>query len=318
MRENFQGDFPLLRGFWASILFGLLVAVFELYIAPKNYDRLSFAKLFFLRVGFYLIFFTIGALFFTYTTLVLKYGKTFEQFLSAETMTSIKHEVGKGILYLLLTVFLINFVRQINKLLGQQVLYNFMTGKYHKATHEDIIFMFLDLDNSTTIAEEIGEIKYHEFLKNFFSDISDPVIKCDARIFQYVGDEVVFVWKLEEGIKENNCLKLHEKIEEEIKELSEDYQKEFGYVPQFKSALHYGKAVVGEVGKIKSEIVYHGDVVNTTSRILEVAKKNGCNQLISEDLLNVLDMSSISYSEFGTYKLRGKQRDIKLFVLTTD
>lgn len=47
MRENFQGDFPLLRGFWASILFGLLVAVFELYIAPKNYDRLSFAKLFF-------------------------------------------------------------------------------------------------------------------------------------------------------------------------------------------------------------------------------------------------------------------------------
>jgi adenylate cyclase len=39
-------------------------------------------------------------------------------------------------------------------------------------------------------------------------------------------------------------------------------------VPEFKGALHGGNVVVSEVGKYKSEIAYHGDVLNTTSRML--------------------------------------------------
>jgi adenylate cyclase len=36
-----------------------------------------------------------------------------------------------------------------------------------------------------------------------------------------------------------------------------------------KAGAHVGRVVATEVGTIKSEIVFHGDVVNTTARVQE-------------------------------------------------
>lgn len=36
--------------------------------------------------------------------------------------------------------------------------------------------MFLDLNSSTAIAEKLGDEKYHELLKDFFADITNPIL----------------------------------------------------------------------------------------------------------------------------------------------
>jgi len=59
--------------------------------------------------------------------------------------------------------------------------------------------MFIDLNDSTTIAEKIGDIEYNKFLNNFFYDITDSIIENYGRIYRYVGDEVVVSWKLKKG-----------------------------------------------------------------------------------------------------------------------
>ena len=50
---------------------------------------------------------------------------------------------------------------QINNKFGQGVFWNILRGKYNTPREEQRIFMFLDLNASTTIAERLGDKKYH-------------------------------------------------------------------------------------------------------------------------------------------------------------
>ena len=61
---------------------------------------------------------------------------------------------------------------------------------------------------------------------------------------------------------------------EKIESLSGKYQKLYGLVPEFRAGLHYGLATVGEIGKIKKEITYFRDVMNTTSRTQGLCKES--------------------------------------------
>ncbi len=79
--------------------------------------------------------------------------------------------------------------------------------------------MFLDINSSTTIAEELGDQKYHELLKDFFSDITNPIIDNNGEIYQYVGDEVVVAWKYEDGIENGKCIKCFFDIKTQIASL---------------------------------------------------------------------------------------------------
>ncbi len=50
------------------------------------------------------------------------------------------------LIYSVVLSFFVNFVRQIDRLLGQNVLLNYVRGKYQLPLEEELIFMFLDLE----------------------------------------------------------------------------------------------------------------------------------------------------------------------------
>jgi adenylate cyclase len=87
--------------------------------------------------------------------------------------------------------FLINFVRQLNRMLGPGTLVNLLLGRYHRPVAEDRIFMFLDLNDSTAIAAALGPARFNDFKNDFFYDIAEPVLETRGQIYQYVGDEAV-------------------------------------------------------------------------------------------------------------------------------
>ena len=58
----------------------------------------------------------------------------------------------------------------------------------------------MDLNASTTIAEKLGHIKYSEFIRDSFQDINLIVSSFNAEIYQYVGDEIVLTWQIQDGI----------------------------------------------------------------------------------------------------------------------
>ncbi len=219
-------------------------------------------------------------------------------------------------IYTLTIYVLLSFYIQINLLLGEGILAKFLLGKYRKPIAENRIFMFLDIKSSTTLAEKLGLEKYYALLNDFFHEISDPVRSTKAEVYQYVGDEVVFTWKTQDGIDNSNCLKIFYKIQERMNENRKYYKDKYGEVPEFKAGLHYGRVISAQIGDIKREIIYNGDVLNTSARIQEQCNKFDKKLLVSGKLLSLLNIrNEFLIEKLETVKLRGKKNGVELFSL---
>ena len=206
------------------------------------------------------------------------------------------------------------FMVEVNDKYGQGVLKDILLGRYHRPKQQSRIFMFLDIKSSTTIAERLGDIKYFDFLNEFFKDVTDPIVDSMGKIYQYVGDEIVVYWDLKEGRQNNNCVRCFFAIEERIKKHSEKYEQKFGFVPEFKAGYHYGQVTIGEIGVIKKDIVSSGDVLNTAARIQSQCNQYQAKVLVSKDMVDLLNLDSDYHQELiGEIQLRGKQKEVALF-----
>jgi adenylate cyclase len=226
----------------------------------------------------------------------------------------------QGIMNMLWSAFLIsiilNIIKLTSRIIGPRLMMNYVLGMYHKPIEEERIFMFIDINSSTSLAEKMGTKKYHELLNQFFYDIGEPISKSKGEIYQYVGDEVVVTWKMKDGLKNANCIRCYFRIEKQMEKLRPEYIKKFGFCPEFKVGMHGGKVITGEVGRTKTEIVFHGDVINTTERILNQCINLGKRMLISENLLRRLDLLPTIHAEYVTTRLfKGKENEVSLYTL---
>ncbi len=212
--------------------------------------------------------------------------------------------------------FLIVVLSQINSLHRKGELVNFVLGKYNTPREVERIFCFVDLKGSTTIAEKLGHFQIALFLKDYYSDITEALRKTNAQIYQYVGDEIVLSWSYKNGLKNNNLINCFFQMREIIDSLKPKYMRKYGVYPEFRAGLHGGKVIVTWVGELKKEIVYVGDVLNTTSRIQESCKSIGKDFLISEELLKRINqLGKIKAAFVEETILRGKESQIKLYSL---
>ncbi|HKB43820.1 MAG TPA: adenylate/guanylate cyclase domain-containing protein [Chitinophagaceae bacterium] len=207
-----------------------------------------------------------------------------------------------------------NFLDELHRKLGRDAIFNIVFGKYHQVKQEDRLFLFIDLNHSTEIAEEMGELEFSHFLQDYYYDISEPIARYFGRVYQYVGDEVVVTWPLKKGVKFGLCVRCFFAIQKQIRRYHEQYQKRYGRVPEFKASLHGGTIVVSEVGKYKSEIAYHGDVLNTTARMLSKCHELNADFIISDFIVERVEMPKyLKVDPLGSFQLKGKQQEIELY-----
>jgi adenylate cyclase len=308
IKENFVNEASIEFGLPLGLVFGLM----ELFILPvfeKHFRQWTFTGIFLFKTVLYTVVIyivTIGVM----TAEGLLEGKSTKDLrdhLSSPDHTSL-------VLYALIVYAIMVFFLQVNHLLGEGVLWKFLRGKYHKPREEERIFMFLDMKSSTTIAEQLGHVKFYALLNELFHEISGPVLETKAEIYQYVGDEVILTWPVKNGLENSNCVKAFFLFQERLYKNRENYQKNFGLVPSFKAGLHSGTVISAQIGDLKREIVYNGDVLNTASRI-----QNECNTyqkdcLISGTLRDSLkQVNGFVWEKINTVMLRGKETEVELF-----
>lgn len=208
------------------------------------------------------------------------------------------------------------FLLQVSDTFGQGVLWNFIIGRYHQPREEERIFMFLDLEASTTIAEQLGHTQYFNFISQFVADVTDPILAHRGEIYQYVGDEIVVSWKTGDAAANANSVRCFFAIEDHIARLAPGYAHRFGVVPQFKAGLHCGKVMVGEIGVVKKDIIFSGDVLNTTSRIQGACNTYERRLLISTVLLRSLTLDAgYTVLALDQIQLKGKAHAVELNAL---
>lgn len=203
---------------------------------------------------------------------------------------------------------------QVNDKYGPGNFLNFLLGRYYHPRTEERIFMFLDLRASTAIAERLGAERYFEFTKDFFKHATDAILLTDGEVYQYIGDEILVSWRSSKGIRNNNCLRCFFEVGRIIGRESGYYQKRYGIIPAFKAGLHGGKVTAGEIGVIKRDIAFSGDVLNTAARIQAKCNELGVDILLSQSLADRLPLESSPYEivSMGQVDLRGKLREVRL------
>jgi adenylate cyclase len=221
------------------------------------------------------------------------------------------------VLFSLAASFVFVFMLDMNSLLGQNVLINFIIGRYYSPRLESRVFLLIDMEGSTGLAERLGPLVFHRLVNRFINDLTQPIVAARGEIHLYVGDELIATWKLEDGIAGGRCVAACFAAIDQLARRASDYRREFGAAISVRAGLHCGPVVTGEMGSVKREIVFLGDTVNTAARIQDFCRQTGDRVLASADLIDRLELpSGVVKRSLGELRLRGKGADLALYALT--
>jgi adenylate cyclase len=205
-------------------------------------------------------------------------------------------------------------VLQAAGLLGRRTFRNLMLGRYRRPRAERRFFLFVDVIGSTAIAERLGPLEAHRFLAAVFSATAEPIAACRGEVYQYVGDEIVVTWTEEEGKPEARPLRCFFLMEDSLRDLNEHFRKTFSAEPRLRAALHLGEVIAGEVGEVRRAIVYHGDVMNTASRLEQATRDAGVRFIASAAAVDALARQpDLEYRDLGALALRGRKEPIHAY-----
>lgn len=176
-------------------------------------------------------------------------------------------------------------------------------------------FIFLDLNDSTHLAERLGSEKYAAMLRYCFKLLCDLIEIYHLEIYQFVGDEAVLTWNTSEQEGAINAILLFTAFKTRLLEKEDDFGRIAGFQPKFKCAIHCGEVVVSEVGSGQKFLAYHGDTLNTTSRMLAQCRKLEADVLVSSQALKNTHHQLIGYdySLIKNQVFRGKNLSMDIW-----
>lgn len=310
--ENIPFKILLLATAIIGAILGILYASIELYFEKKISKRISLGTSLVLEN---LVAFIVTIIIFSISQMV--FSEIFNIEINTQRGWWIKdRSFWSLIIYIGLASFVSSIIKIATERFGPGVFLKILLGKYKKPLEEKRIFMFLDLKGSTTIAEQLGHFKHSQFIQDCFFDLNSVVLKHNAEIYQYVGDEAVLSWPYDKGIANSNCIQVFYAFQNKIHSKKEYYLNKYGIIPEFKSGVHGGKLMATEIGFVKKELAYHGDVINTASRIQGKCNVYQINILVSESLVNDLESENKGlFKEVDNVLLKGKQNTIKIYTV---
>lgn len=309
LRDNIS--ISVLIGF----IIGLITGLAELFFFQNYLQFKSFYKTLALK-----LFVNILSVVFIAIAAVYLYQSVTKGFYPLHASVRTLEIFGHLALYQLILVTMIlslsiNFILIIKNNIGHSIFLPIVIGKYHQPREEDRIFLFLDLSSSTHMAEKLGHVKYSKLIQECFRELGDLVIKYGGSVYQFVGDEAVITWKAK---KENylRSVELFLAFDAILTEKAKEFEKVYGLRPVFKGTINAGNVVVAEVGgKVKSEIAFHGDVLNTASRMMELNIQYQKQLLVVEKIaVRIRSQNPGLQVRFeGEHQFRGKNNSIKVY-----
>jgi len=299
-----------------GLLFGTLFVLINQFTETKVIRKRSFGFNILIRSTLYLLALCIACL-------ALYYTFSITGILDAEIMSNFHILLTPGLIssfvvYWVLFILLMNFLTILNYKFGPRTLIELLSGKYYHPRTEEYIFLFLDLKDSTRLAEKMGHHDYSRFLKSAMHELTPMIQKYKARVYQYVGDEVVLYWTIKDGVHRLNCIETFFKFRTALEKQDQSFQRQYGETPRFKAGMDSGVVTATEIGDIKREIAFHGDVLNTSARLEKKCNEYNESFIISEHIVDQLDFNKkYDLKLLSDLPLKGKSESLKFYSVNT-
>jgi adenylate cyclase len=301
----------------AFAIIGFIVAGAEAFYLKDAFRRFPLWLSTILRMALTFCLFLVVSVIFLSVYFIVRYHGTFRQFNDIFiqqillTPSFLMFMIDLGVL-----AFLSILILEISDKYGPGGISNLLKGHYNKPRKENRIFAFLDINDSTAIAEKLGHEKYFCLLKDFFADITEPVLSNGGHIYQYVGDEISVSWN-HTDMNKIRCLVCVRDAYNSIWKRKQYYLQTYNVIPDFKTGIHAGAITAGYIGIVKKDLVYSGDTLNTAARIRSLCHQLHHPFVASGDFLYGLkNAEGFEIEEIGEIELRGRMEKEKLFSIS--
>ncbi len=239
---------------------------------------------------------------------------THEAYHNIQDYVLYKNWLLQKIIYWMIIFFITQLILIINEKYSPGVFMDILVGRYIQPKVEKRIVMFMDLKDSTPIAEKLGHAAYFEFIRDFIYGLSQAVIEFDGTIYQYVGDEVVCSWMFAPR-NTRKCLDTVIQARTNLQRKTRYFRNKYGIVPDFRVGIHVGEVTVGEIGVIKKDLAMSGDTMNTTARIRSACTELKHHFIVSKAFVENIDLKKWQTESLGMIDLKGKEDSLELFTL---
>ncbi len=216
--------------------------------------------------------------------------------------------------WLAIFLFTILFI-EVNEKYSPGVFFDILSGKYLRPKVENRIVMFIDLNNSTHIAEQLGNTVYFRFIRDFIYFISTALLENDGQIYQYVGDEVVVSWEVKDARSNRRCIKALMDCKKILLRNKTYFKRSYGVVPEFRVGIHAGEVTIGEIGVIKKDLAMSGDIMNTAARLRSATSDLDHHYIVSREFVTTCKLNDALVMPLGELDLKGKDIAVEAFAL---
>ena len=183
---------------WASLLpsgrlaglaAGLVASVLELKVFPRHARRVGVGAMLFWRTLGNASVASLGVLAIVYAIATGKPGAAFLDVVMGPSFRAFVKStlLLQIILTFVIVSFLINVVLQVSRLVGPGAASQVFLGGYLRQVHEDCSFLFINLVNSTGIAERIRHLRVRRVQERCFHDVAEPVLDTRGRSEKRAG-----------------------------------------------------------------------------------------------------------------------------------
>ena len=215
-------------------------------------------------------------------------------------------------IFIALSVVGIVVIRAVH-FIGVETLFHLMVGTYHRPVVQEKVIVFLDINDSTGLAERLGAVQTKSLVGKFLFDISKPITDHGGEIYLYKGDGLIALWEWREAVRDDRILQAIDAIFGTIKREHAAFQVQFGVVPSFRMGVHGGEVVVSEQGDTKRAIGIYGSTINIAARMEEAAKAHNVTCVISGDVVEAIDDHANRLSLIGHEKIRGISAEVPIY-----
>jgi len=181
----------------------------------------------------------------------------------------------------------------------------------------DIAVLFVDVRGFTTMSERLDPEKVVFILNRYLTMASDCVEQNHGTLDKFVGDAMMAFWGApipqEDAVA--NAIRTAKGIVDGAKRVSDELKDEIGEELRVGVGVHYGPAVVGNMGAEKHmDYTAIGDTVNTAARLEANAPagKVYISRIVADMLGDKITVNSLG----GSVKLKGKAEGFEVLELT--
>ncbi len=181
----------------------------------------------------------------------------------------------------------------------------------------EVVAMFVDLRESTKLAEDKLPYDVVFILNRFFAEMSDALDETGGHYAQFAGDGLLALYGLETDLQTaaGAALDGAQNMMDRIERLNDEISSELARPLRIGIGIHAGEAIVGDMGPpstpIRSAI---GDNINIAARLEAMTKDLGARLVVSTTTVELANRNYSMHRQEDV-EIRGRRERLPVFAV---